>query len=580
MLKFLSAAAAIAAVTALAPLTHADAQVTSFTLDRTLSDSRIAHSSGLARSTYTRPLMWTHNDAGDGARIFGVNDLGRTAAVLTLKGATNVDFEDISTGPNHTLWAGDIGDDAARRATVQLYKITEPSKVRSATLTSTRYNLRFADGSRNAEAVLVHPVTGRVYVVTRNATGGAVYAAPETLSTTSTNTLTRVSGAPANITSGSFNPDGSRIVLSSYAEVFVYTAFGTTPVVVGKPALDVGKSVEVSVDGTRIMVGTEGSNSPVYSLAMPAVAVPTVPTTTPTAPSTPTAPTTPTTSTPVPAGLPGLGVYNGASGEKPDEKAITDFGRAPDVANSYYVPKQPQLNQAYETARIKRGTSPNITMSTKGTQYIAGIAKGDAAALKWLDTYIASLKKLAEVNPQVPVYATLEHEFRAKVKQGIITGASADPATYGKALSVFYAKTAAASANIKASYWMVGYDRAFEGAVGNAFTTLPQAVLFDPYANVAKDTIASITQGDLAWIKSQPWFRGQAIGLAEFGMPVGLGDAALAKFYTGVRGQLDTLGLKFAVFFNRSRDNDHQISHRGDGRTFPLAVSAFTSSLR
>ena len=62
-------------------------------------------------------------------------------------------------------------------------------------------------------------------------------------------------------------------------------------------------------------------------------------------------------------------------------------------------------------------------------------------------------------------------------------------------------------------------------------------------------------------------------------MPVANGDSALAKFYTGVRGSLANLGITWAVFFNRSQDNDHQIAGRTDGQTFPQAVTSFSKSI-
>jgi hypothetical protein len=231
---------------------------------------------------------------------------------------------------------------------------------------------------------------------------------------------------------------------------------------------------------------------------------------------------------------------------------------------------------SYETARIRRGTSPNITMTTKGTQLIADIATGQPAALSWLDNYVAQLAKLAAVDPRVPVYATLDHEFRAKVNQGMVTGASADPLVYAKALSVFYAKARAASSNIVTTYWMVGYDRAFEGKIGAALTERPDLITVDPYANVATDTVTSIAKGDVDWIRAQSWYDAQPIALTEFGMPVALGDAALARFYTNVRAQLDSLGVAWAVFFNREQDNNHLITTGG----YPSAVSAFSLSLQ
>lgn len=94
-----------------------------------------------------------------------------------------------------------------------------------------------------------------------------------------------------------------------------------------------------------------------------------------------------------------LGVYNGSSPrDRSDLTTLADFGRLPDVASTYYLARQP-VDLAYETARIGRGTSPNLTVTTKGTQLLAGIAAGDPAALAWLDTYVASLRALATSTP-------------------------------------------------------------------------------------------------------------------------------------------------------------------------------------
>ncbi|CUR59414.1 exported hypothetical protein [metagenome] len=280
-----------------------------------------------------------------------------------------------------------------------------------------------------------------------------------------------------------------------------------------------------------------------------------------------------------PAPLPGLGVYNGSPNESPDQTTQASFGAYPDQASTYYQVNQ-RIDQDYEQARMARGTSPNITITSKGTQYLAGIANGDLVATAWLDRYVSDLRTLALSHPTVPVYATLDHEFRVKVNQGQVTGTSALPAVYGKALSMFFAKADAAAPNIRTTYWFVGYDRAFEGAVGDVFAQAgnadPDYVVFDPYANTASDSIGSITSADISWIKAQPWYLGQPLALGEFGMPVAHGDAALRVFYTDVRQKLRAAGLEWGILFNRERDNNHKITTGA----FPQAVAAFGASLR
>ncbi len=594
MFKKFGMSFAALSVLAVAPLQSAVGAETQPVLDRVINDARVTQSSGLARSGYDSGVLFTHNDgAKAGAVVYAVSKDGKVRTAINVRGAGVTDWEDIASGPGRSLWIGDIGDNRAVRKSVEIYKLAEPKTLTTKTVTAsaTKYTFTYTDGRHDAEALMVHPTTGRVYVVSKAASGAAIYQAPATLSTTKSNKLTKVAKAPAGVTAAAYAPNGKFFALSTASDVHLFGSLTGKATVVRKPKLQSGESVEITADSSTLLAGSEGAKSPVYALPVPApfgpVTAPApqpvpspepVPTPTPTPAPSPT-PNPEPTPEPTPAGVPGLGVYNGNPEEKPDEKTLCQFGAYPDVANTYYQPKQ-NVSIAYETARIQRGTSPNITITTKGTQLLAGIAKGDAAALTWLDNYVAGLKKLAQVDPNVPVYATLDHEFRVKTKQSYVTGESADPAVYGKALDVFYKKAAAAHKNIRTSYWIVGFDRAFEGTVGDQFTVNPDAIMFDPYANTGSDTVATITRGDLAWIKAQDWYVGQEIGLAEFGMPIANGDANMAKFFTDVRSQLKAQGIEWAVFFNRQKDNDHAIIGRNDGKAFPQSVVAFSKSIK
>lgn len=252
------------------PASNAAGIATTTTLDRRIAHPDVVESSGLARSTYARGLVWTHNDSGSGPQVYGVSKTGVTRAVLTLGGVKARDWEDISTGPNRTLWVGDVGDNARARDRISVYRFTEPKALESKTITPTRFDLRYPDGRHDAEGIMVNPTTGRLYVVTKSKDGGAIYSAPSTLSTSSVNVLSRVAAAPHVVTGASFSADGRSFVLSNYGTAYLYRSFGDTPVKVDKPDLKQGESVEINRDGSALFMGSEGSNSPVYRVAMPA----------------------------------------------------------------------------------------------------------------------------------------------------------------------------------------------------------------------------------------------------------------------------------------------------------------------
>jgi len=256
---------AVVTVTGTAP-----AAAQSSYVERRIWDSRVTESSGLARSTYARSILWTHNDRGDSARILGIRSDGTTRAVLSLSGAGAVDWEDIAAGPNNSLWIGDIGDNGRSRKYITVYRVTEPRYLSSTSVSYKRYDLRYPDGAHDAEGLMVHPRTGRLYVVSKASSGAAIYRAPQYLSTSSANKLTKVARAPATVTGATFTPGGGRFVLCNYTRAYVYKSFGGTPTVISKPNADKqGESIEVNRGGTALLIGQEGYDSPVYSTPLP-----------------------------------------------------------------------------------------------------------------------------------------------------------------------------------------------------------------------------------------------------------------------------------------------------------------------
>lgn len=239
-----------------------------FDTNRIITDSRVTESSGLARSTYDRSILFTHNDSGDQPRIFAVDKGGLTKSVLNVPDAGFRDWEDLAPGPDHTLWAGDIGDNHLRRDVISVYKVTEPESLEAPTqaLSSTKYDFAYPDKRRNAEALLVHPQTGRLMIVTKAKYGAGIYLAPEQLSTTGINRLTKVASTPyeAIITGGAYFRDGGRFVLRTGGTAYIYDSPTSTPRAVRLPKTFQGESIAATRGGQYLLAGTEGSNSPVY----------------------------------------------------------------------------------------------------------------------------------------------------------------------------------------------------------------------------------------------------------------------------------------------------------------------------
>lgn len=227
-------------------------------------DPQIVESSGLV---VRDGLFVTVNDSGDSGRTFVVD--GSTGS--TVGGATwssePVDVEAVAPMPNGSLLVGDIGDNRASRDSVTLLEV--PGGRGFEDVEPRTYTLTYRDGPRDAETLLVHPVTGQVLVASKSLLGGVLYAAPERLREDRTNVLEPVGDVLGFATDGAFFPDGRHLVLRDYGRAVVYTYPGLERVGdLRLPDQQQGEGIAVDEDGA-VFVSTEGQFSPVHRVPVP-----------------------------------------------------------------------------------------------------------------------------------------------------------------------------------------------------------------------------------------------------------------------------------------------------------------------
>jgi hypothetical protein len=203
-----------------------------------LEDRAITESSGIVASRRNPDIFWTHNDSGDGPTLYAFDRKGKNKGRWRVTNAQAVDWEDIAAGPGPQsgmpyLYIGDMGDNDKKRDYVTVYRVPEPAvnededssngNKQRATEPSEAIRLKYPDGKHDAETLMVHPLTGDLYVITKDFTSATgVYKLKAPFSTTTINTLVRVAEISVPnligglITGGDISPDGLRVVLCDY----------------------------------------------------------------------------------------------------------------------------------------------------------------------------------------------------------------------------------------------------------------------------------------------------------------------------------------------------------------------------
>lgn len=254
-----------------------------------IKDSNLAELSGIVASRNNPGVLWVHNDRARG-EVFAVSTNGQRLATWSLAQEVS-DFEDIAIGPGpipevQYLYCGDIGDNQATRPNVRVYRAAETAaypyqaaRPKSQNFPSVeKFTFVYPDGSHNAEALMVDPQTGDVFVATKETSRSRIYrAAAADLRANGTVTLALAADIQFNVVSaGDINPDGSEILLrqENYASTWpraagqtVAQAFASEPAyapVIGEPIEPNGEAVGYAADGLGYYTVSEGTNAVVY----------------------------------------------------------------------------------------------------------------------------------------------------------------------------------------------------------------------------------------------------------------------------------------------------------------------------
>lgn len=266
-----------------------------------LEDRAIDESSGVVASRTTPGMYWTHNDSGDGPFIYAFDDRGHNRGIWRVTGSVADDWEGIAAGPGPTagtnyLYIGDIGDNGGKRPQIIVYRIPEPiipaaeesRGKRNAQLTEVAdvIRLRYPDGRHDSETLLVHPVTGKIYVITKIEFGNAgVYEADPKQGPAGVITLARVGELSVPtvfggmITGGDISPDGLRVALCDYFqgyEIVLPEASSAFNRVWKQPLRAIalgqreqGEAIGYRLDGRALLATSEGRRAPLIQVVRP-----------------------------------------------------------------------------------------------------------------------------------------------------------------------------------------------------------------------------------------------------------------------------------------------------------------------
>lgn len=259
-----------------------------------ITSNEIQESSGLAASRCRKDILWTHNDSAGGPLLYAIRMNGERIETRTVSGAKNTDWEDIAirkdTDGKCYLYIGDVGNNTRQRDEFSIYRIAEPSALTKTTSrrppgkTAAAEILRFSypDDRHDAETLLVEPVSGSIYIITKRLSGSAgVYKLKPDFSLNYVQIAEKIADISVPsipngfLTGGDISPDGKHVVLCDYFfgyEISIMDGqsfdeiWRETPVKFSLGKREQGESIAYSTDGNSVFATSELKNSPLIKV--------------------------------------------------------------------------------------------------------------------------------------------------------------------------------------------------------------------------------------------------------------------------------------------------------------------------
>lgn len=118
--------------------------------------------------------LWIHNDSGDSPTLYAIDQEGNPRATTLITGAFSRDWEDMtafSENEKNYFLIGDIGDNKERSPEVTFYVVERPTSNTPTPLLYT-FTATYKDiGSKDAEAIVVDPLTKDLLLITKGRDG-------------------------------------------------------------------------------------------------------------------------------------------------------------------------------------------------------------------------------------------------------------------------------------------------------------------------------------------------------------------------------------------------------------------------
>lgn len=197
-----------------------------------LTNPKLSEVSGIIPYSHQKNHFWVHNDSGDKAQIYLIDDKAGLKSTVQFEGINVVDCEDIARVNINSvpyLLLADIGNNLKNRDVLSLYLFPEPKvNANEHIIPRTdikKIDIKYADKKRDAEAIFIDPVDQEVYIISKRDFKSALFSFSLKKNTHDEDVIRLLPQMELPFTfttSADISPDGRFIVVKNLTHIYLW----------------------------------------------------------------------------------------------------------------------------------------------------------------------------------------------------------------------------------------------------------------------------------------------------------------------------------------------------------------------
>jgi hypothetical protein len=173
-------------------------------------------------------ILWVIEDAGNRAKLIGLNAKGKRTRTIKINNAKNNDWEDLTSDKQGNIYIGDFGNNNEKRKKFKILKVKYADLSKDEAIAEIiEFTLPKKQGSKDFEAFFIYNST--FYIISKETNKFSVFKVPNVIGKHKAEAVTehKFKGKNNRITAADISADGKTIVLLNHDKLWKLTDFKT-----------------------------------------------------------------------------------------------------------------------------------------------------------------------------------------------------------------------------------------------------------------------------------------------------------------------------------------------------------------